>query len=383
MGSWKSSHYTPNFLFPTTHFQLTKTTPVQNKTAIVILNWNGQKHLEKFLPSVIEHSSIENVDIYVADNGSTDNSVEFIQAEYPQIKLILLDKNYGYTGGYNKALAQIKAKYFVLLNSDVEVTANWIKPVIEFMDKDPSIAACQPKILSYSNKEHFEYAGAAGGFIDKYGYPFCRGRILNSFEKDEGQYNDTREIFWATGACMFVRANLFKLAGGLDDNFFAHMEEIDLCWRFKNMGYKVFYNSASTVYHLGGGALPNNSATKLYLNYRNNLFLLYKNLPDNKRFSIIFVRLILDVLSAFVYLISFKFAFFGAVFKAHISFYKERKNINSHKQIGKLAPENIAGIYHKSIILDYFIRKNKKFTQLQFNKINNNDKLHNNNPHLQ
>ncbi len=357
---------TSNFLLPTPHFQLTKTTTVQNKTAIVILNWNGQKHLEEFLPSVIEHSRIDNVDIYVADNGSTDNSVEFLQTAYPQIKLILLDKNYGYTGGYNKALAQIEAKYFVLLNSDVEVTANWIEPVVEFMDKDPNIAACQPKILSYSNKEYFEYAGAAGGFIDKYGYPFCRGRILNSFEKDEGQYNDTQEIFWATGACMFVRADLFKLAGGLDNNFFAHMEEIDLCWRLKNMGYKVFYNSASTVYHLGGGALPNNSARKLYLNYRNNLFLLYKNLPKNRRLSVIFVRLILDVLSSLVYLISFKFAFFTAVFKAHISFYKNRKGIKSNPKTDNLAQKNIQEIFPHSIIFDYFIKKNKTFTKLQF-----------------
>ncbi len=342
---------------------------MQNQTAIVILNWNGQKHLKSFLPSVVEHSNIENVDIYVADNGSNDNSVEFIQKAYPQIKLILFDKNYGYTGGYNKALAQIDAEYFVLLNSDVEVTPNWIEPIVEFMNKDASIAACQPKILSYSNKEYFEYAGAAGGFIDKYGYPFCRGRILDSLEKDEGQYNDTREIFWATGACMFVRANLFKLAGGLDKDFFAHMEEIDLCWRFKNMGYKVFYNSASKVYHLGGGALPNNSAKKLYFNFRNNLFLLHKNLPVKRRFSIIFARLILDWLSAFVYLFSLKFSFFASVTKAHFDFCRNRnKIIKNYIKIEKSEPKNINEIYNRSIVFDYFVKKNKKFTQLQFKK---------------
>ncbi len=340
---------------------------MKNKVAIVILNWNGQKHLETFLPSVVENSIIDNVEIYVADNGSTDNSVKFIADNYPQIKLIIFDQNYGFTGGYNRALEQIEAEYFVLLNSDVEVTSNWIEPIIDFMDKHKDVAACQPKILAYSNKEQFEYAGAAGGFIDKYGYPFCRGRVLGSIENDKGQYNDNTEIFWATGACLFVRADLFKQAGGLDNSFFAHMEEIDLCWRLKNMGYKVFYNAEATVYHLGGGALPNNSAKKLYLNYRNNLFLLYKNLPDNQRFKTIFARLILDGLSSFVYLLSFKFSFFAAVFKAHISFYKERKNIMVNTEnVAKLDKKNIKEMYDGSIIFDYYIKRNKKFTQLKF-----------------
>ncbi len=338
---------------------------MKHKVAVVILNWNGQKHLEMFLPSVVAHSAIEGVGIYVADNGSTDNSVEFLKLEYPQINLIILDKNYGYTGGYNRALAQIDAEYFVLLNSDVEVTPNWIEPIIQFMDKDKKVAACQPKILSYSNREYFEYAGAAGGFIDKYGYPFCRGRILNSFEKDEGQYNDTAEIFWATGACLFVRADLFKLTGGLDDNFFAHMEEIDLCWRLKNMGYKIYYLSSSTVYHLGGGSLSNNSPKKLYLNYRNNLFLLHKNLPIKRKFIIIFARLILDGFSALVYLISFKFAFFTAVFNAHVGFYSYLIN-NKGSKNDMINNINHSEIYKHSIIKAFFIQRIRKFTQLRF-----------------
>ncbi len=341
----------------------------KTKTAIVILNWNGQKFLDKFLPSVVQHSSIEGVEIVVADNGSTDNSMAFLSASYPKITQIQLDKNYGFAEGYNKALNQIDATYFVLLNSDVEVTENWIQPIIELLDSDATIGACAPKIKSFANKESFEYAGAAGGFIDKYGYPFCRGRILSEIETDNNQYNFTKEVFWATGACMFVRADLYKELGGLDGDFFAHMEEIDFCWRLKNRGFKVMYFGDVTVYHVGGGTLPNNNPHKLYLNYRNNLFLLYKNLPSNKLFTTIFTRMILDGMSSNFYLLQFQFAFFFAVFKAHISFYsslstfrKKRKTLLEANNKTKIHKE----IYNKSIVFSFFLKKKRNFNDLNF-----------------
>jgi GT2 family glycosyltransferase len=256
----------------------------------------------------------------------------------------------------------------VLLNSDIEVTKNWLNPLIDLLDSDKSIAACQPKIRAYHNKEYFEYAGGAGGFIDKYGYPFCRGRILNSFEKDAGQYNDIIDVFWATGACMVIRADLFKNNGGLDDDFFAHMEEIDLCWRLKNLGYRIIYSSESTVYHVGGGTLPNNSPFKLYLNYRNNLFLLYKNLPNGKLFPILFLRMILDGISAVIFLLKFSFPSFYAVLKAHIHFYKKMKKLRfkrkelRSKKIVNHHPE----IFPESIVWNHFVKKKNTFNSLNF-----------------
>jgi GT2 family glycosyltransferase len=251
------------------------------KTAVVILNWNGRNFLETFLPSVLEYSA-RCADVIVADNASTDDSVAFLQEHYPQIRIIEHPKNGGFSKGYNDALKQIDAEYYILLNSDVEVTPNWITPVIEMMDADPSIAACQPKLRSFEDRSQFEYAGAAGGFIDAYGYPFCRGRIFDVLEEDRGQYDDACEVFWATGACLFVRADLYHALGGLDEDFFAHMEEIDFCWRLKNNGHKVMYCPDSTVYHVGGGALPKSSPRKTYLNFRNNLALLVKNLPSKR-----------------------------------------------------------------------------------------------------
>ncbi|MCF6242878.1 MAG: glycosyltransferase family 2 protein [Bacteroidales bacterium] len=298
----------------------------QIKVAVVILNWNGEKYLKQFIPALIKNSNSDEVVLYVADNASSDDSVQYLRDNYPQIKLILLDENYGFAGGYNKALQQINAEYYILLNSDVEVTSNWIFPIIEKLDQDKSIAAAMPKIKSFNKKTYFEYAGAAGGFIDKYGYPFCRGRILDTIEKDAGQYDDEREIFWASGACMFVRSSVFHEHDGFDADFFAHMEEIDLCWRMKNSGYKIMYYSDVEVYHVGGGALPNNSPFKLYLNFRNNLFMLYKNLPKGKLFQTLFLRMILDGASALVYLLQFSFSSFSAVFRAHIAFYKSLKN---------------------------------------------------------
>ncbi|NOZ34444.1 MAG: glycosyltransferase family 2 protein [Chlorobi bacterium] len=335
------------------------------KTAIVILNWNGKKFLEQFLPSVIKFSQSEENQIIVADNGSSDNSVSFLKEKFPEVKLLLFDKNYGFTGGYNKALQQIDAEYFILLNSDVEVSENWITPIIELMDKDKTIAAAMPKIISYHNNKKFEYAGASGGFIDKFGYPFCRGRILEHTEEDKAQYNDVRDILWASGAAMFVRADLYKQFGGLDDDFFAHMEEIDLCWRLKNAGYRIIVNPNSLVYHVGGGTLPNNNPHKIYLNFRNNLFLLLKNLPKQKIIPIIFIRLILDGLSGIVYLFSFKFSFFFAVLKAHFSFYfnigkmfRKRNNLLVKKHYHK-------EIYQKSIIFSYFLKKKDTFDKLK------------------
>lgn len=338
------------------------------KTAVVILNWNGKKYLQLFLPKLVKNTLDKDTEIIIADNNSTDKSIEFLRNNFPDLRLILLDKNYGFTGGYNKALNQIDAQYFVLLNSDIEVTPNWLNPLIELLDSNKSIAACQPKIKSYQNKEYFEYAGAAGGFIDKYGYPFCRGRILDAFEKDKGQYDDIKNIFWATGACMVIRAELYKSSGGLDDDFFAHMEEIDLCWRLKNKGFRIVYNPYSTVYHVGGGTLPNNSPFKLYLNYRNNLFLLYKNLPKGRLFPVLFFRMILDGISAVVFLLKLSFPSFYAVLKAHLHFYKKIKKLKVKRK--RLLSENVVQhhpeIYPKSIVWNHFIKKKNTFTSLKF-----------------
>ena len=337
------------------------------KVAVVILNWNGKEHLNNFLPLVIKYSSNSYTEIYVADNYSSDDSINLLRKKYPQVKLIQFDRNYGFALGYSKALEQIESEYFVLLNSDVMVTSDWLS-IVELMEKDASIAACMPKIRSYTNKQYFEYAGAAGGFIDKFGYPFCRGRILNNVEKDTGQYDDPIEVFWASGACLFLRAKAYFDAGGLDKDFFAHMEEIDLCWRLKKLNYKIICYPAFTVYHVGGGTLPNNTPRKLYLNYRNNLFLLYKNLPDNRLCKTIFIRLSLDIISALIYLFSLSFNFFGAVIRAHFSFYfsirtlrKKRRKIKSNIRI------NLPGhIYQGSIVYNFFVRQKKHFRQLEF-----------------
>ena len=317
---------------------------------------------------IYKYSTNKDVEIYIADNNSTDDSVKFIENNFPQIKNIQLDENYGFAEGYNRALKQINAEYYILLNSDVEVTENWIMPIINKMNLDNSISAAMPKIKSYHNKIKFEYAGAAGGFIDKYGYPFCRGRILDTIEEDTGQYDNEKEIFWASGACMFIKAEIYNKLGGLDTDFFAHMEEIDLCWRMKNNDYKIMYYSDSEVFHVGGGALPNNSPYKLYLNYRNNLLMLYKNLPKRKLYTTLFIRMVLDGISALIYLLKFKFANFNAVFKAHISFYKllsvfrqKKKEIDNYNNVNN-------EIYNKSIVYQYLIKKQKIFSKLKFNK---------------
>ena len=292
------------------------------KFAIVILNWNGKAWLEKFLPTLVKHS--QEATVFVADNGSNDDSVSFLTQEFPTVKIIENNENLGFPGGYNKALNHIHADYYVLINSDVEVTENWLSPIISLMDSDRQIAACQPKILDYNNKGKFEYAGASGGFIDNLGYPFCRGRIFDDLEEDKGQYNDATEVFWATGACIFVRADAFWEVGGFDADFFAHQEEIDLCWRMKNKGYKIMVEPKSVVYHVGGGTLDAGSPFKTHLNYRNNLKMLFKNLPLPSLFFIIPIRLVLDGVATLTFLTKAKgIGHLFAVMKAHFAFYFE------------------------------------------------------------
>lgn len=338
------------------------------KIAVVILNWNGKNYLQKFLPTVIAHTQTPDAQIYIADNGSTDDSRAFLRKNFPDIGLILLDKNYGFAGGYNRALQQINAEFYVILNSDIELTDNYLEPIISSMERDETVAAAMPKIRSYTRKEYFEYAGAAGGFIDRLGYPFCRGRILSELEKDTGQYDDESEIFWATGACLYVRADLFHQLGGFDADFFAHMEEIDLCWRLKNNGYKIMYYPQVTVYHVGGGTLPNNSPHKLFLNFRNNLLLLYKNLPRQRLYPILLLRMILDGMSAMMFLFSGSFSFFLATLKAHFAFYKLilkfREKRNALKKYHRRTRHK--QIYTKSIIWDFFIKRKRSFKDLDF-----------------
>ncbi|HYG41177.1 MAG TPA: glycosyltransferase family 2 protein [Cytophagales bacterium] len=334
------------------------------KVAIVILNFNGCKFLEKFLPGLLEHSST--YPIYVIDNNSSDNSLELLKAKFPQVRVIVHDRNYGFCQGYNLGLVQINAQYYILLNSDIEVTANWIDPVIELMEKDPSIAACQPKIKAYHDKESFEYAGAAGGFIDKWGYPFCRGRVFNTLEKDENQYDTNLEIFWATGACFFVRSDAFHQLEGLDKDFFAHMEEIDLCWRLKARGYKIFYCTDSEVYHVGGGTLPMDSPKKTYYNFRNGLFMLYKNLPADRLYFVVFVRLLLDYLTFVKFALSGTFTKAFSIIKAHIDFFKEIGNLKIKRKKNFIVEDykKMTGVYGRSLFIDYFILQKKKFEEL-------------------
>ncbi|MGB2996283.1 MAG: glycosyltransferase family 2 protein [Ferruginibacter sp.] len=305
--------------------------------AIVILNWNGKAYLEKFLPIVLK-SSYENKTVIVADNASTDDSVLFLRNHYPGVRLIENAANEGFASGYNKALQQVNSEYCILLNSDVEVTEQWIEPVIAIMEANKKIAACQPKILSFKQKKYFEYAGAAGGWIDSMGYPFSRGRVFDCCETDNGQYNNASPCFWATGTAMFVRTEVFKQLAGFDESFFAHQEEIDLCWRMQLAGYAVFVQPASVVYHIGGGTLPSGNSRKVYLNYRNNLVMLYKNLPVSEKIWKIPVRLVLDGIAACRELVSADAGYFMAVIKAHMYFYgwligKKKKNKFTPKRL--------------------------------------------------
>ncbi len=341
---------------------------MSSRIAIVILNWNGAKLLQQFLPSVIAFSAGGNIRIVVADNGSTDNSLQILQTDFPQVEILDLKQNYGFARGYNEALKQIDSDYYVILNSDVEVTEGWLNEPIRLMEADRTIAAVQPKILSYNQKTHFEYAGAAGGFIDRFGYPFCRGRIFNEIEEDRGQYDDQTDIFWATGACIIIRADLFHKAGGFDADFWAHMEEIDLCWRLKNQGCRIVYTPESKVYHVGGGSLPYESPQKLYLNFRNNLWLLYKNLPSGQLFYVLFLRMVLDGVAAVKLLAEFNFNGIRSVLKAHYHFYCSLPQLHSKRQLaqkaGYLNPP--AKRLPRSIVFQFYIRKRKHFSEIHF-----------------
>lgn len=323
------------------------------KVAIAILNWNGKNWLEKFLPNVIENSA--NAEIFVIDNASTDDSVSFLKERFPRVHIVINDKNYGFAGGYNQGLKSIDSEIFCLLNSDVEVTENWIDPIKSLFEKDPTIAAVQPKILDYNRKEYFEFAGAAGGFIDNLGFPYCRGRIFENIEKDLGQYNDEREIFWASGCCFFVRSQDFWAQNGFDARFFAHQEEIDLCWRFKNAGKKIFYMGKSTVYHVGGGTLNKQSPQKTFLNMRNNLSMLLKNMPVATLLWVIPVRLILDGFAGIYFGLQFGFSHFWAVLRAHGSWYAQ--SYGTMKLRGKNQIKNYYGT--KWLIFKHFLKTSK------------------------
>lgn len=357
------------------------------RAAVVILNWNGIHFLKKYLPILLEKTPEERGVVYVADNGSADGSVDMLKKEYPNVRLIEFDENYGFTGGYNRALAQIEAEFYVLINSDIRVSEGWLDGIIDFMDNHPEAGICMPKILSEARhekilKQHdseepleqFEYAGACGGFIDRFGFPFCRGRILSHVEEDKGQYDEPVEIFWASGACMVVRSHIYNQLGGLDESFFAHMEEIDFCWRAKLMGYHAWAVPQSVVFHVGGGTLPNNSPRKLYLNYRNNLLMLYKNLPYKagehktviRRSTTIFIRMCIDGLSAAAYLLQGKLSFFKAVFKAHCDYRKMKKNTAISQRCISYTNsymKYLSGVYNRSIILRFFTGT-KKFSRL-------------------
>ena len=333
----------------------------KKEIAIVILNWNGKGLLEKFLPSVLMYS--EDAVIYVADNASSDHSVEFVKSNYPTVKIIQNKENGGYAKGYNDALKHVHESIYCLLNSDVEVTENWLDPISTLFKTEIETAIIQPKILDYKNKDYFEYAGAAGGFIDKYGYPFCRGRIFDTIEKDTGQYNDTTQIFWASGACFFIRKSVFENLEGFDESFFAHMEEIDLCWRGHNSGYITKYVGASTVYHVGGATLNTADPKKTYLNFRNSLFTLTKNAPKNL-FVLVFTRLVLDGIAGLRFITELKFKHTLAIVKSHISFFSNLPKLLKRREILRqhINPDTIP-IYYKttSIIWLYFVKNRKKF----------------------
>jgi len=331
-------------------------------TAIIILNWNGIDLLKKFLPTLIAKS--KNANIYIADNASTDNSIKFLEDNFTSIKILQNKTNCGFAGGYNHALSNLHEEFFILINSDIEVTDNWISPIIELLKKDKFISACQPKILDYNNKEKFEYAGASGGFIDFLGYPFCRGRIFNHIENDFNQYEDIKEVFWASGACLFIRSKHFNEVNGFDNDFFAHQEEIDLCWRLKNLGYKVMVNPESIVYHVGGGTLNSSSPFKTYLNFRNNLFMLFKNLHIFSLFSVLFLRLFLDGIAALSLLTKKKgLTHLLAVLRAHFSFYMSLPSLIKKRSLIK-QKNNLIGRFNFIILIKFYFKKIRKFSEL-------------------
>lgn len=327
--------------------------------AVIILNWNGEALLERYLPSVVSFSG--DADIYVADNASSDGSVALIKQHFPSVKLIQNSTNGGFSKGYNDALRQVQADVYCLLNSDVEVSPNWLDPVQKLLVAHPEAAIVQPKILDLLNKDTFEYAGAAGGFLDQLGYPFCRGRIFQALEKDHGQYDDVTEIFWATGACMFIRAEVFHELGGFDEAYFAHQEEIDLCWRARNRGYAVFYTGYSSVYHLGGSTLSNMNPKKTYLNFRNSLFSITKNLPGKRVFAIIFLRLLLDLVAGLRFIFQGRWRHCLAILRAHLSYYR-----NFYSMYQKRKNSTFVKKYYKttSIVWSHYVNHVMRFNEL-------------------
>ena len=332
--------------------------------AIVILNWNGKHHLARFLPSVL-NTTYPGCRVIVADNGSTDDSVSYLEENFPQVELIILEKNHGFARGYNEALKKVSADYFVLLNSDVEVQKDWLQPMVELLESSPMNAACQPKVLAYKDKHLFEYAGGAGGWIDYYGYPFARGRVFDICEEDKGQYDSIQEVFWASGAAMLIKSKVYHQLNGFDDYFFAHQEEIDLCWRIHLAGYKIFCCPLSTVYHVGGGTLPRGNSRKTFLNFRNNQILLAKNLPWSEKWWKIPYRLLLDQVSALKGLLSGDAGYFIAIFKAHLGFmdwvlFKKR---SKHK-LPRKHLSRLPGVYHGNIVWQHFARGRKFFRDI-------------------
>lgn len=339
-----------------------------SKVAIVILNWNGREMLAKYLPGVVEYSR-QDAEVWVADNSSSDGSMHLLETQFPQVKTIVLEQNFGFADGYNRALRQVEAEYYVLLNSDVEVSHHWLTPLIEFMDSHPRAAACQPKLLSEQDKDSFEYAGACGGFLDRYGYPFCRGRLFSTVERDTGQYDYQQEILWATGACMMIRSRDYWEAGGLDGRFFAHNEEIDLCWRLRLAGRKIYCIPESEVYHVGGGTLPKSNPMKTFLNFRNNLTMLYKNLSDRELKGVMRARWFLDYLAAFEMLVLQRnWGDFKAVFKARRAFKAWRADFDSDRLRIQSArvEEEIPQIYPGSVLWQYYAKGAKAFQNLKF-----------------
>ena len=336
------------------------------RTAVVILNWNGEKFLNQFLPVLLRNTQLPGVDIYVADNASTDNSLSLIEEQFPTVKTLLLDKNYGFAGGYNKALAQINADYFVLLNSDVEVTENWLQPLLNYMNENADVAACQPKIKSFYNRDYFEHAGASGGFIDYLGFPFCRGRVVGTAEMDRGQYDTVIDVFWATGACLLIRSELYNQVGGLDDEFFAHMEEIDLCWRLKGQGFRIVCIPQSEIYHVGGGTLQVEHPHKTYLNFRNNLLMLYKNLPQKSLSNIMRWRMLFDYAAAFQLFVTGKPKNAKSVFKARRDFKKMLPGFVDKRieNLSSATRTDFPEMLRKSIVIEYYLKGNKTYSKL-------------------
>lgn len=334
------------------------------KVAVLILNYNGEQHLKKFLPSIIENS--DGCEVIIGDNNSTDQSLSLLETDFPEVKVLKLDDNYGYAGGYNKLIAQLDHEYIALVNSDIEATPGWTLPLISILESDKQVAAVQPKILSYTNRDMFEHAGAGGGYMDQYGFPFCRGRVFSSIENDNGQYDDTRNVFWTSGACFIIRKSVFDDFDGFDDEFFAHMEEIDLCWQLNNAGYTIKYCGESSVYHLGGGTLNYSSPRKTHLNFRNSWLMLLKNTPSNKHIRLLFTRWWLDIIAVFYFLILFQFKNATAVIKAHIYILrnlriiqnKQGKSLANKYGEAKMSPSKF------SLVWQYYIKGKKRYPDL-------------------